>query len=358
MCSSCANHMTHRCCTYLLSAEIDPDTLHADMRLLLSLTRNPELSKIFMKERGPHALLVLTQRSSFQGFSSLSSLLLRHVLEDGPLLEQCMENIFRGVISGGINDSKEVKAHGPGRRDLDYVLRRLAPCVCRDKDLFLRTTSQVLRLTNLPPPLEDYLSHPRIQPAILKCTPATKKDAIPLTLIQQNLLNLLLDHLCADAFLEDGPTSKDSTPVTKIDEDTSESSAVPRIRYSLQVTRTRRGSYRRQITDNDDDDDFRSEDMTLDSEPVLETGQTSSRTGETSTVDKSMSEETGDTNKEDDKTKNHCPLLSQAAILRLLAELIESYPACARTIIESSRNIKIHRKSSQQVTKVCIYTVL
>ena len=345
-----------RCCTHLLSVEMEPDTLHAVMRLLLCLTRQPSFSKTFMRERGPHALFALTQRSNFQGFSSLSTLLIRHVLEDGPLLDEAMESIIRAVVAGSGPLDRDMKTHGPGRRDFDFVLHRLAPCASRNRDLFMKKAIEVLRLTNLPPKPEEYSSSSqRLQPTILKCSPYIKQDPKPLSLIQQQLLNLLMDHLCADAFLAETTGAKDSTQPGKIDEDTSDSTTQS-MRYGMQHNhnpRLRRGSYRRQVTDNDDDDDLRSEDMILDGEPVSETNQ---RSSQPSTSKAPVSDTKGKEAGKDGEKTNEQPLLSQAAILRMLAEMIESYPSCARMIIESTRKIKIgDGQTNAHVTKVACY---
>ena len=346
------SHCSH--CTLLLSLVIESDTLHAAMRLLLSLTRSPKLAKVFMTERGPHALLALTQQSSFNGFTSLSSLLFRHILEDQPLLEQCMDTITRGVITGGLNDTKELKAHGPGRRDFDFVLRKLAPCVCRDRELFIRTASETLKLTNEPPPLKHYQTvSSRMQPILLKYIPLSKKEPLVLTSQQTNLLTLLVDHLCNAGFIEDGLASQNATPVSKIDEDTSDSTVLG-LRYRLQGSQVRRGSYRRQVTDNDDDDDVRSEDMVLDVEPVIETRQTSRFVTQPENPsleeDTKASQDGGEDSQSLDKSKQSSPLFTQAAVLRLLAEIIESYPVCAKTIIESTREVK--SSSTMKTSKV------
>ena len=326
------------------------------MRLLLSLTRNPLLAQTFMKERGPHALLTLTKQSSFQGFSSLSALLFRHILEDGALLEKEVESIIKLVLTGNSSDTQEIKAHGPGRRDFDFVLRRLAPCASRNKDLFIDTFSQIVRFNNLPPKLEDYASTSRIPPTVLKCTSTVKNDPISLSSVQQNLLNLLIDHLCASAFLEEGPPNKSSTHPTKMDEDSLDGPSIV-IQYglqnSLQNPRVRRGSYRRQITD----DDLRSEDMVLDVDQIVELNETSSR-GQSGHASKSTKKDSkqDETSKESEEKSKEQPMFSQAAILRLLAELIESYPSTSRMIIESTRKIKIDYQSHiQTTTKVSQY---
>ncbi len=318
------------------------------MRVLLLLTRDPLLAKTFMTERGPHALLALTQQSSFNGFSSLSSLLLRHVIEDHALIERCIDSIIRGVIAGVLNDPKEIKAPNSERRDFDFLLRHLTACVGRDRRLFLKAASKTLQLTTEPPSNKDYLTQSRLQQILIRYVPPAKKDPPPLTATQTNLLTLLIDHLCRAGFIEDGlTTSESSSGITKMDEDTSDSTVLG-LRYRLQVPQTRRGSYRRQVTDNDDEDEIRSEDMVLDVEPALEpsvgvaqsTGPAPEETSKTAT-----------TGGEGDK-KDPLPLFTQAAVLRLLAELIESYPVCAKVIIESSREVKIKNASNMNVSKV------
>lgn len=347
-----------RSCTHLLSVELDPECLHANMRLLLSLTRDPILADAFMRERGPQALLKLTKKNNFHGFSSLSTLLFRHVLENGSLLERSLHSMMRAVISGH-NQDVEFKAHGPGRRDMDYILRRLGPCITRNKELFVNSFCQIARISSTPPRPEDYQTNQRIPPIVLKINqlaPLKTNEVVPLSQLQQNLLNLLVDHLCASAFLEDTKVGGGGgIQGTKIDEESVDSISMPVIQFgNMQNQRTRRGSYRRQVTD----DDLRSEDMVLDTDQVPDIAETSNRTSRQSGANRQV----GDTresvkdpstaSKETEENSNKQLLFSQAAILRLLAELIESYPSTSRLIIESTRKIKIDHQSYVQTTKV------
>ena len=333
----------YRSCTHLLTADLDPDCLHANMRLLLSLTRDPLLADVFMNERGPQALLMLTKKSSFQGFSSLSALLFRHILENGPLLERSMDSIVQSVVNGTTQDS-EFKAHGPGRRDFDFVLRRLAPCVTRNKTLFVDSFTRIARFNNLPLKTEDYYNTLRVPPTILKTTSFIKNDAVSLLQTQKNLLNVLVDHLCANAFLEDSSLNKS---LNKLDEENMDSPSLMFQCGNLPNPRLRRSSYRRQVTD---DDDLRSEDMILDIEQVNETSDHTRSKNQTK-KDRAAAD-TRDGSKEVEESKQ--PMFSQAAILRLLAEIIESYPSTSQMIIESTRKIKIDHHSRVQ-TKVSGY---
>ena len=78
----------------LISNPVDPDTLHAVMRLSLRLTRQHQFALMFADLKGPRLLLSLTQASSFQGFTSLATLILRHVLEEPRSLRHTLEKVL------------------------------------------------------------------------------------------------------------------------------------------------------------------------------------------------------------------------------------------------------------------------
>ena len=283
-------------------------------------------------------LLQLTKKNSFQGFSSLSALLLRHILDTGSLLESEMESMIRSVVSGTSPDT-EIKVHGLGRRDLDVVLRRLGPCITRNKELFISIFSRIAQLSSPPPRIEDYQSNQRLMPIVLKVGVAKFEDSASLSPLHVSLLNLLLDQLCASTFLEgDGSDHTHS----KMEEDSLiDGLSIPVVQYrgggggGGNNPRVRRSSYRRQVTN----DDLRSEDMVLDVDSVPERGRGSRR--EVPVVQDEGNKEV------EEKGGREQLLFSQAAILRLLAEFIESYPATSRLIIDSTRKIKIGQNNSQ-----------
>jgi E3 ubiquitin-protein ligase HUWE1 len=82
-----------RACVGLLAIPVDRDTLHAVMRVCLRLTRSFENAMIFGGLGGVRLLLGLTQASSFTGFLSLSTLLIRHVMEEPRTLRHAMEKV-------------------------------------------------------------------------------------------------------------------------------------------------------------------------------------------------------------------------------------------------------------------------
>jgi len=79
-----------KCCVDLISVPVECETLHAVLRLCLRFTREHEEANLFVDCGGVDQLLALTQASFFTGFTSLCTLLLRHVLEDKSTLAQCM----------------------------------------------------------------------------------------------------------------------------------------------------------------------------------------------------------------------------------------------------------------------------
>ena len=342
-------HTAIRCCTHLLSARLDPDTLHANLRLCLRLTRQPELAAVFAKEGGPQALLSLTHGSGFKGFTSLAALLFRHCLEEGPLLKQAVESVIRSVVSSHTSSGKEVRAQGMGNRELFYVLRRLGPCACRSPELFADTACSILRMNNQPPKSENYFISQRVPPTTVKCSGPPRLEPVHLSYMQRSVINLLIDHLCTESVLED-PAEKSEAGNNgggegmKVDEDVTVAESVPSSRqFQIGISvvgnqggrRMRHGSYRRQLTGNYDiDDDVASEDMNADAELVSESGGTTRQSSSTGSAEAAK-------NGNGKVSELEKPLLSRAAVLRLLAELVESYPACARLIADSSRKIKV-----------------
>jgi len=86
--------ITDRCSVVLLDLPVDADTLHAILRLVLRLTRDHKFAEMFASLGGPRLLLELNQSQRFQGFFSLVSLILRHILEDDRALHHGMEKVI------------------------------------------------------------------------------------------------------------------------------------------------------------------------------------------------------------------------------------------------------------------------
>ena len=262
-----------------------------------------------------------------------------------------MEAVVRQMLNPA-NAPKEGRA-AVASRELHYIMRKLGPAACRDPVLFKETACTVLRLSTAPPKPESYTTSLRVPSCNLKLAPGLPKhEPVILNTAQSSLINLLIDHLCAETFFEDSITPEGAgggggggmgDSGGKVEEETGR-----RIRYgtvremvtAAQRQRMRHGSYRRQVHGNVDlDDDVASVEMNIDAEPISETVSR-----QTSSTDQSVQRSSSEMDKK--------PLVSKAAILRLLAELVDSYPSCAKLITESSRKIRINGQPAKVCTSV------
>lgn len=101
---------------------MDSDTLHAALRLTLRLTREHEFAVMFAEQGGPRLLLSLTQAHSFQGFLSLITLILRHVLEETSAIQHCMEKVNQAQKCSITRSEKLNQMLWPGRTGLIILL--------------------------------------------------------------------------------------------------------------------------------------------------------------------------------------------------------------------------------------------
>lgn len=90
--------MVFRCSVALLSVSIDADAVHAVLRLLLRMTRRHKFAELFAHVGGVRALLDLGQQQNFQGFFSLTALLLRHILDNDYTLKYTMEKVIMKLL--------------------------------------------------------------------------------------------------------------------------------------------------------------------------------------------------------------------------------------------------------------------
>ncbi|KAM4879939.1 E3 ubiquitin-protein ligase HUWE1-like, partial [Sylvia borin] len=90
-----------RACVSMLGVPVDPDTLHATLRLCLRLTRQHKHALLFAELRSTRTILALTQSSGFTGFTPLVTLLFRHIIEDPCTLRHTMEKVVRSAATNG-----------------------------------------------------------------------------------------------------------------------------------------------------------------------------------------------------------------------------------------------------------------
>lgn len=124
-------------CVRLMSHDFDKDTLHAIMRVCLRLTRFFENAEVFAKEGGVKLLLQMKQSSGYVGFTTLATLLIRHVIEEPKTLTLAMENVIY---------SRTLPMHPPGCKELLYMTRQMSSAISRNPLKFKEVAQQILRI--------------------------------------------------------------------------------------------------------------------------------------------------------------------------------------------------------------------
>ena len=148
--NTCVLFLFCRSSVGLIGIPADADTLHAVMRLCLRLTREQQFAQQFAELGGPKLLLQLTHASGFQGFTSLATLLFRHVLEEPRTLRHCFEKVVRSATVGTGSSLSGVAHSSMGSKELNYVLRVLGPAACRCPEVFREVASDCLRVALSP----------------------------------------------------------------------------------------------------------------------------------------------------------------------------------------------------------------
>ncbi|XP_076304373.1 LOW QUALITY PROTEIN: HECT, UBA and WWE domain containing E3 ubiquitin protein ligase 1 [Tachypleus tridentatus] len=288
-----------RACIGLISIPVEPDSLHAVMRLCLRLTRSYENAVIFTELGGPKLLLNLTQSSAFTGFTSLATLLIRHVLEDPQSLRSAMEKVVR--------HSTQSSNSPLSNREMHYVLRVLGPAACRDPELFKDVAKSTLRIALLPLTKREeddrrYTSTNAVQ--MLKALPAKGVAQQVTDGPMKDVICELLNALVVKPEEGAGNQTETSTEQT-----------------------SQRSEPQGLVRDNSAND-------------LLQQDDDEAGLAALDTIDTSDSNTTGKDNKQakdqkaEELAKKTRPLLPKSAICRLLAELIRSYGGCAKLVVE------------------------
>lgn len=126
-----------RTCVKLLAIPVDRDALHALMKVCLRLTRDYKNAEIFARKGGVKLLLEMTQASNFIGCVNLSTLLIRHTLEEPRTLRLAMEKVIRTRIQGNIP---------PAYKEILFMTRQISSAVCRNPDVYREVCENILRV--------------------------------------------------------------------------------------------------------------------------------------------------------------------------------------------------------------------
>lgn len=126
-----------RACVHLMSHDFDKDTLHAIMRVCLRLTRSFENAEVFAREGGIRLLLQMKQNVGYAGFTTLATLLIRHVIEEPKTLTLAMENVIF---------SRTLHMLPSGCKELLYMTRQMSSAISRNPNVFKEVAQQILRI--------------------------------------------------------------------------------------------------------------------------------------------------------------------------------------------------------------------
>ncbi|XP_064633553.1 E3 ubiquitin-protein ligase HUWE1-like isoform X3 [Lineus longissimus] len=312
----------------LLGIPVEADTLHATLRVCLRLTRDHKYALIFAELGGPKLLLGLTQASAFQGFTSLATLLLRHVLEEPNVLRMTMEKVVRSPAQGNNSTVTGVSQRSLGAVEMHYVLRVLGPAACRNPDMFKEVVKDVFRIIIPPPPplskSEDESRYAGPNAAqILKIPPLGQQKQVPLEGATRDVIFELLNALAAKYnWLKEENASSNSNEVKP-----AQTLAEAIQEVVSEVTR-----------DINDRTGMIRQGSALDLPSQDEEGNPLPGTTPLTISDATEVADSTKDGAKDAKTaeeaKKSRPLLPKAAVLRLLAELVRSYTSCALQIAQ------------------------
>ncbi|XP_064606987.1 E3 ubiquitin-protein ligase HUWE1-like isoform X3 [Liolophura sinensis] len=315
----------------LIGIPVDPDTLHASLRLTLRLTRDHKHALLFAQLGGPRLLLNLTQASAFQGVTSMITLIFRHVLEEQSTLRHCMWKVMKTATSGPGSSVTGVTQGSPGSQELHYVLRVLGPAACRNSELFCDVANDTLRISMLPASKrgeEFRYAGPNSAQILNSIGP---KQPAPTTMdpLVKEVLCDLLDALVAKHIHtpdDANPSSVEVRPAQTLAE------AIQEVVNEVN----------REISDQ--------QQIVRQTNEGEETEEETAETADTSDIAASKSE---DKKVKDGKTAEELrklkPLLPKSSILRLLSEIVKSYSNCAKLITQHT----YHSDQSELIAEDC-----
>ncbi|KAE8583281.1 hypothetical protein XENTR_v10020474 [Xenopus tropicalis] len=333
-----------RSCVGMLGVPVDPDTLHATLRLCLRLTRDHKYAMMFAELKSTRMILSLTQSSGFNGFTPLVTLLFRHIIEDPCTLQHTMEKVVRSAATSGAGSTTSGVVSGSlGSREINYILRVLGPAACRNPDIFTEVANSCIRIA-LPAPRgsgtasDDEFENLRIKgPNAVQLVKTTPIKPSTLPVIPDTIKEVIYDMLNALAAYhapEEVSEKSEQKPVGMNQEVSQILQDMGDEVFQQYRDLTRQGS------DFDGQTSFaiNARVFTADS-TAAETPQSGTPQGETALTPEENREglkkdKEGDRSSEDgkQKAKGSKPLLPTSSILRLLAELVRSYVGIASLI--------------------------
>nr|KAF6359890.1 HECT, UBA and WWE domain containing E3 ubiquitin protein ligase 1 [Myotis myotis] len=336
-----------RACVSMLGVPVDPDTLHATLRLCLRLTRDHKYAMMFAELKSTRMILNLTQSSGFNGFTPLVTLLLRHIIEDPCTLRHTMEKVVRSAATSGAGSTTSGVVSGSlGSREINYILRVLGPAACRNPDIFTEVANCCIRIA-LPAPRgsgtasDDEFENLRIKgPNAVQLVKTTPLKPSPLPVIPDTIKEVIYDMLNALAAYH-APEEADKS-------DSKPGGMTQEVGQLLQDMGDDVYQQYRSLTRQGSDFDTQSS-FSINSQVFATDGSSTETNTPGASQEASTPEESRDGKKDKEgdraseeakqKVKGSKPLMPTSTILRLLAELVRSYVGIATLIANYSYTV-------------------
>ncbi len=284
-----------RSCVTLMKVPVDADALNAVLRLSLRLTQDFDRAVEFTELGGVKMLLGLTQASTFSGFTSLATLLIRHVMEDPATLRYTMEKVVR---------SSTANSSSVTTKELHYLLRVLAPAACRTSSLFSEVSREILRVDTSLWKRGEPEDDPRL---LVKSLPAKTNAptlAPPLPEVANSVIRDLLNFLVQT--YPDLVTDLSEVGEKKETVELASQVMTPSVASSTPGANRTQGMTRNALLVQLQDGVATASDKT--SKPLVGTPE--------------------------EAALKKRPLMTKSAVCRLLAELVKSYGSCAKLITD------------------------
>uniref|UniRef100_A0A8C5T004 HECT-type E3 ubiquitin transferase n=1 Tax=Laticauda laticaudata TaxID=8630 RepID=A0A8C5T004_LATLA len=336
-----------RACVSMLGVPVEPDTLHATLRLCLRLTRHHKYAMMFAELKSTRMILGLTQSSGFNGFTPLVTLLFRHIIEDPCTLHHTMEKVVRSAATSGAGSTTSGVVSGSlGSREINYILRVLGPAACRNPEIFTEVANGCIRIA-LPAPRgsgtasDDEFENLRIKgPNAVQLVKTTPVKPSPLPVIPDTIKEVIYDMLNALAAYHAPDEDKSESKVNTTNQEVSQI-----LQDMGDDVYQQYRSLTRQSSDFDSQTGFgiNAQVFAADS-AASEIPQSGTPQGDASTPEESREnkkDKDGDKAAEENKqkAKGSKPLMPTSTILRLLAELVRSYVGIATLIANYSYTV-------------------
>ncbi|XP_071657347.1 E3 ubiquitin-protein ligase HUWE1 isoform X2 [Patagioenas fasciata] len=332
-----------RACVSMLGVPVDPDTLHAALRLCLRLTRQHQHALLLAELRSTRTILGLSQSSAFTGFLPLLTLLFRHIIEEPCTLRHTMEKVVRSAATSGAGSTTSGVVSGSlGSREINYILRVLGPAACRSPQLFTEVATACVRIA-LPAPRgsgtasDEEFENLRIKgPNAVQLVKTTPVKPSPLPPIPDPIKDVIYDMLNALAAYHAPPDEGDKgDPKT---------TAPPEVSQLLSDIGDDMYQQYRSLTrpppDFDPPAGFAINTQVFGADgATAETPPSGTPQGEGGSPGEGRKEKDGERGDERPRAKATRPLLPTSSILRLLAELVRSYVGIASLIANYSYSV-------------------